>query len=284
MDNDNDRPRSMRERWAEVTRMIDEADKASLRCKQEELLDLQIAESGARTLDGACAGNQRPLVMTASVRRPFAGYPLGEIVWGWIRNGLSMAEAELQVKRQVAVGEIIILYGGLPSRWRLYWMRLAEEFAVEAHYSHVNINTYHYCRPPGAPPLTFEPVPLSQEVQTAVDKMAFPAPLPVFVTAEAAPAAKRQPAAEPQLAKRRRGRKPYDIWSTLYTYLVSKVAENGKPFPTYLKAAQDGHDWLAAQAPQRAKNKEGAAVPSVDTMREKISQEWPQLVAAENCG
>jgi hypothetical protein len=84
----------------------------------------------------------------------------------------------------------------------------------------------------------------------------------------------------PVLRRARRGRKPYDVWPDLYNYLDSVVAEEGRKFPSYLKAAEIGWIWLAEQEGNRRRKKKGAATPAVDTIREKIALERPDL--AEN--
>jgi hypothetical protein len=75
----------------------------------------------------------------------------------------------------------------------------------------------------------------------------------------------------------RQGRKEYDVWKPMFDYL-DKIAETGKKFSSYSAAAQVGHYWLTEQA-SRSQRKQGAAVPTVDTVRVKIRKLRPDLAS-----
>jgi hypothetical protein len=76
----------------------------------------------------------------------------------------------------------------------------------------------------------------------------------------------------------KRGRKEYDVWKPMFDYL-DKIAATGKKFSSYSAAAQVGHYWLTEQQASRSQRKEGAAVPTVDTVRVKIRKLRPDLAS-----
>ena len=95
--------------------------------------------------------------------------------------------------------------------------------------------------------------------------------------AAAAPASKPTPA-KTKAKNGKRGRKKYDVWKPMFDYL-DKIAATGKKFSSYLAAAQVGHYWLTEQQASRSQRKEGAAVPTVDTVRVKIRKLRPDLAS-----
>ena len=109
------------------------------------------------------------------------------------------------------------------------------------------------------------------ERKPAAAKRGKPAP------AAAAPASKPTPA-KTKAKTGKRGRKEYDVWKPMFDYL-DKIAETGKKFSSYSAAAQVGHYWLTEQQANRSQRKEGAAVPTVDTVRVKIRKLRPDLAS-----
>jgi hypothetical protein len=95
--------------------------------------------------------------------------------------------------------------------------------------------------------------------------------------AATAPASKPTPA-KTKAKTGKRGRKEYDVWKPMFDYL-DKIAETGKKFSSYSAAAQVGHYWLTEQQASRSQRKEGAAVPTVDTVRVKIRKLRPDLAS-----
>jgi len=95
--------------------------------------------------------------------------------------------------------------------------------------------------------------------------------------AAAAPASKPTPA-KTKAKTGQRGRKEYDVWKPMFDYL-DKIAATGKKFSSYLAAAQVGHYWLTEQQANRSQRKEGAVVPTVDTVRVKIRKLRPDLAS-----
>jgi hypothetical protein len=79
--------------------------------------------------------------------------------------------------------------------------------------------------------------------------------------------------------KRKRGRKPYGIWSAMYDHLDSVVQTTDKKFPSFLNAAEVAHAWLTSEQSSRYRQGKGTAVPEIPTIREKIADERPDLVA-----
>ena len=109
------------------------------------------------------------------------------------------------------------------------------------------------------------------ERKPAAAKRGKPAP------AAAAPASKPTPA-KTKAKTGKRGRKEYDVWKPMFDYL-DKIAETGKKFSSYSAAAQVGHYWLTEQQANRSQRKEGAVVPTVDTIRVKIRKLRPDLAS-----
>jgi hypothetical protein len=77
---------------------------------------------------------------------------------------------------------------------------------------------------------------------------------------------------------RKHGGTGYDIWPDMYEHLASVVADTGKKFASYRKVGDAGHAWAKEQQANRRKLKQGAAVPSSDTIRAKARELWPDLV------
>ena len=119
-------------------------------------------------------------------------------------------------------------------------------------------------------------VPVSAEVMIAIrdgalEQRGKPA------SAAAAPASKPTPA-KTKAKTGKHGRNEYDVWKPMFDYL-DKIAATGKKFSTYSAAAQVGHYWLTEQQASRSQRKEGAAVPTVDTVRVKIRKLRPDLAS-----
>jgi hypothetical protein len=108
-------------------------------------------------------------------------------------------------------------------------------------------------------------------------------PFPFQPPPEVAP---EPPAAEPVKADppppkpqgRKHGRVGYDIWPDMHEYLASVVTDTGKKFTSYRKVGEAGYAWAKEQQGNRRKLKKGAAVPSADTIRERASKLWSDLV------
>jgi hypothetical protein len=113
--------------------------------------------------------------------------------------------------------------------------------------------------------------PLATPEPSATDPVAPP-------PAAAKPVKADLPPSPPKPAGRKHRRTGYDIWSDMHKYLVSVVADTGKKFASYRKVGDAGHNWAKEQQATRRKLKKGAAVPSIDTIREKASKLWPDLV------
>jgi hypothetical protein len=64
-------------------------------------------------------------------------------------------------------------------------------------------------------------------------------------------------------------REPYDIWPRMWAHLEQENELAGRKFPSFNKAAAEGHRWAVAQ---------GRVVPTTDTIRKKIKKERPDLV------
>jgi hypothetical protein len=85
--------------------------------------------------------------------------------------------------------------------------------------------------------------------------------------------------------RRKRGRTEYDVWGPMFGHLDTVVKEErgGAPFDSYVQAAHVGQGFLKDLAKIRRKEDKGTAIPTIDTIREKISNQRPDLVAG-NCG
>jgi hypothetical protein len=125
-------------------------------------------------------------------------------------------------------------------------------------------------------------VPASADVMIAIRDGALERKPAAAKRGKLAPAA-AAPASKPTPTKTKaktgqRGRKEYDVWKPMFDYL-DKIAATGKKFSSYSAAAQVGHYWLTEQQASRSQRKEGAAVPTVDTVRVKIRKLRPDLAS-----
>ena len=129
--------------------------------------------------------------------------------------------------------------------------------------------------PGPAPAVEPEPAPPSPQVEPepvlpAESRQVEPAPPPV-----SAPTVHR---------KNKRGRRAYDIWQPMFEHLDMCVKERGRPFETYKEAADYGQEHLKQLGEQRHKESKGkgkdkgAAIPTLQTIQEKISKQRPDLV------